>query len=742
MLARPFARLLSRGRHTVLAFHKVPLRAHPLVPDELAIPQFEAILAATQALFTIIPLDEAVRKLRAGTLTAGTASITFDDGYAEWAQGVAPVLRRHNAHATFFLTTGQFDGLPLWNERIFHAVLQAAESTPPYRLDDLGLAPLQFANAQQKVQSIALLEQSFKYLSLADRVSQLEALEAHTQSRLDDVPRMSLTDLRSLESQGFGIGAHSVTHPILARISEGAALQEMVGSKERLEHVLGCRVRAFAYPNGIAGRDFGHEHTKLAQRAGYEYAVTTVRGVADERTPVFQIPRFTPWGPSRSRMAFQLVRNLGHTAAYQEDPAPTKKALMVAFHFPPQAGSSGILRTLNFAKYLPLNGWQPFVLSAQPQAYVQVSDDLVDTLPSHVQVVRGFALDAARHLAIRQKYPGVFAIPDRWASWWLDACRKGLRVLKDERPSVIWSTYPISTAHLIGLTIARWSGLPWVADFRDPMLTDTHPEKGMQRHVWRWIEAATLRNARCCVFTTERAAQTYRERYPQQAAKCVVIENGYDEDAFAGNAPRRSGVGEGCILMLHSGIIYPGDRDPTAFFSAVQRLVATGAIDGSKLVIRFRAPHHADEVARLAALHGLSDQVDIAPPVSYREAISEMMGADLLMVFQGASFKAQVPAKIYEYLRTGNSVLGLVDLRGDTAAKLAEFRRIHLADIQDAESISQALERWLQSQDDADAAYNIERIRKSNSRVALTGKLAAVLDACSAPVHAAGRLTS
>ncbi len=367
------------------------------------------------------------------------------------------------------------------------------------------------------------------------------------------------------------------------------------------------------------------------------------------------------------------------------------KVLMIAFHFPPQAGSSGIQRTLNFVKYLPKNNWTPLVLSAHHRAYESCSDDLLASIPSEVQVVRAFALDAAKHLGIKHKYPGIVALPDRWSAWWIGGLLSGLRQIRHEKPSVIWSTYPISTAHLIGLTLSRLSGLPWVADFRDPMINGDYPSNPLQRRVWQWLERQVFQYAKRCVFTTERAAETYRQRYPGAADKCLVIENGYDEEAFTGNIAKRDGVAEGKLLMLHSGIIYPRDRNPAAFFQAISEAIRNRKIDRSRLKIRFRAPHHGDEVAQLAEKFGLLDVVDIAPPIPYREAISEMLGADLLLVFQGKQFNAQIPAKIYEYLRTGKPILGLVDPSGDTARILAEFDAYIGADIDSAAEIERCL---------------------------------------------------
>src|SRR5215212_6559377 len=141
---------------------------------------------------------------------------------------------------------------------------------------------------------------------------------------------------------------------------------------------------------------------------------------------------------------------------------------MIAYHFPPSAGSSGIQRTLRFAHHLPKFGWDPLILTAHPRAYDRTSDDQLKDVNGAV-VERAFALDSAKHLSIGGHYPRFAAQPDRWISWWLGAVPKGLAMIRKYRPEVIWSTYPIATAHKIGHTLQRLSGLPWIADFRDPM---------------------------------------------------------------------------------------------------------------------------------------------------------------------------------------------------------------------------------------------------------------------------------
>lgn len=727
---RPVFDVLSRGKLTVLLFHKVPLVKSPLLPDELDLAGFERMLQLVQRMFRILPLDEALLALRAGSLPPRAACITFDDGYPDWLQGVVPVLERHQAHATFFITTGQFTGLPMWNERILHAVANAPSGVPAFELPGHALLPLSFQTEAARQKTVAQLDQHLKYQRLEDKERTLQMLEQHTHADPGKVPAMTLPELRDLHARGFGIGSHAVTHPILAQCTPEQAYAEIGGGREQLESMIGGKVTAFAYPNGVPALDFGPEHVEMVRRAGYTCAVTTDKGVATAATSLLQIPRFTPWGPSDAKMHLQAGRNfLQRREEFEESGSSGKRALMVAFHFPPQAGSSGILRTLNFAKYLPRHGWHSAVLTAHPRAYVDRRNDLVASIPGQTRVVRALALDAAKHFSVRGKYPSLLALPDRWSSWWIPAVWTGMQEIRRHRPHLIWSTYPISTAHLIGGTLSRLSGLPWIADFRDPMVSDNYPTHRAQRATWKLLEAWVMRRASRCVFTTDRAAQTYKERYPSAAHKCMVIENGYDEEAFEGNRPVRLGVGPDQLLLLHSGIIYPKDRDPSALFSAVDALIREGKITRGQLKIRFRAAQHEDEVRELAERFGLLDIVDILPSIPYRQAISEMLGADLLMVFQGSHFNTQVPAKIYEYLRTGRDILALVDLQGDTATKLRHFKATTLLKIDCPDEIKKGLAAWLGSKDrpDGDVERDAEQQEiRSYSREYRTELLASV----------------
>ncbi len=413
-------------------------------------------------------------------------------------------------------------------------------------------------------------------------------------------------------------------------------------------------------------------------------------------------------------------------------PSADKRILMVAFHFPPQRGSSGVQRTLKFSRYLGGHGWKPVVLSAHPRAYEQKGDDQLREISQDVLVHRAFALDASRHLAVKRRYLGLLALPDRWVSWALGAIPAGLRLIRAHRPAVLWSTYPIATAHLIGLSLHRLTGIPWVADLRDPMTDTDYPTRRSVRAVFRWIERQTVKHADRVVFTTPGAVATYRKRYPGlPPERLVLIENGYDEENFSDAenlALPAAKESDGSLLLVHSGIIYPTERDPTAFFEALAALLKEGRIGPETLQIRLRAAVHDAWLSALIEQYGIGSIVSLAPHVPYREALTEMLTADGLLVLQGSSCNCQIPAKIYEYLRARRPVLALTDAAGDTATTLRQAGIDTVGPLDERDGVMASLMDFVTRVRAGTAPLPSDEVVRANSREARAAKLAALLD--------------
>ena len=370
-----------------------------------------------------------------------------------------------------------------------------------------------------------------------------------------------------------------------------------------------------------------------------------------------------------------------------------KRLLMIAYHFPPLTGSSGIQRTLRFARYLPQFGWQPLVLTAHPRAYQQLSSDQVHDIPSGVEVIRAPAWDTSRHFAFAGRYPGFLARPDRWVSWWPGAIWSGTQAIRRHQPDAIWSTYPIATAHMIGSTLARRSGLPWVADFRDPMAQPDYPADPATWRSFHRVERKAIFEASCSTFTTPSAVRTYRNRYPEYAGSIHLLENGYDEEVFADAAPGDP-LNPGRFTLLHSGVVYPSERDPSHLFEALAQLKKSQPEMFTRIRVRFRAPVHEMMLTDLASRHGVNEAIEILPPIGYRDALQEMLCAEGLMILQASNCNAQIPAKLYEYLRAGRPIVVFADPVGDTARAARDAGINAIAALDDTRAIVALLSRF------------------------------------------------
>lgn len=352
-----------------------------------------------------------------------------------------------------------------------------------------------------------------------------------------------------------------------------------------------------------------------------------------------------------------------------------KKVLMIAYHYPPCMGASGIERTLRFSQYLPESGWQPLVLTISPRAYEQISDDQLCEIPRDIIVKRAFGLDSSRHLSVKRHYFMRTALPDRWTTWRWGAVPMGLGLILRYRPDVIWSTYPIATAHTIGATLHRLSKIPWVADFRDSMTEKNYPRDPVVRKAYLRIEKTTIENCCRAVFTTPGALRMYAQRYPDiPDGHWKVVSNGYDKDEFmrverdigGKKAPGKP------ALLVHSGLIYPDERNPRNFFSALADLRRSGKISPVDTKIVLRGSGNELEFERVIKREKIDDIVFFEPPVSHQYALREMLTADGLLIFQGKSCNHQIPAKIYEYLRAKRPIFAMTDSDGDTAHLLAD----------------------------------------------------------------------
>ena len=138
----------------------------------------------------------------------------------------------------------------------------------------------------------------------------MSAIAAAAGAALPDDLMMRSDQVRALHQAGMLIGAHTVSHPILAVMDPEAARREIDTSRQQLEALLAAPVKHFAYPNGVPGRDFTGDTAAMVRGLGFDSAVTTGWGAARSGADCHQLPRFTPWDRSRARFGLRLAHNL------------------------------------------------------------------------------------------------------------------------------------------------------------------------------------------------------------------------------------------------------------------------------------------------------------------------------------------------------------------------------------------------------------------------------------------------
>ena len=414
----------------------------------------------------------------------------------------------------------------------------------------------------------------------------------------------------------------------------------------------------------------------------------------------------------------------------------TKRVLMVAYHYPPCIGSSGQQRTLCFSRDLPAYGWQPLVLTVNRGAYANTGEDQLGDIPATVPVTRAFALDTKRHLSIKGRHLGWLALPDSWVSWCLGAIPQGLMLIRHHRPDVLWSTYPIATAHLIGAALHRLTGIPWIADIRDPMIevdsvTGQHYPADLRLwRVRRRIEDLVTHSAATTVLVSPGSYRIYTERYPDLPnERFALIGNGYDEASFRDAEKIVKSYPETPMVLLHSGLLYPTpDRDPTAFFEAFAHLRQTGQISSVSLRVVLRASGYDEQYRALVAKLGIDDIVRLEPILPYREALAEMMGVHGLLLFQGYTSNPAIPAKLYEYCRARRPILAMVDPGGDTASVLAASGAGMIVPMTSSSDIAHTLVAFMKQIREGNAAIAAPEVIVRHSREHKAKELAALFD--------------
>jgi glycosyltransferase involved in cell wall biosynthesis len=389
-----------------------------------------------------------------------------------------------------------------------------------------------------------------------------------------------------------------------------------------------------------------------------------------------------------------------------------KKVLLVTYHFPPSA-ASGAFRLLGFARHLPTFGWQPIVAAPRCLPWEPIDPQLVELVPDEA-IVEPVPYPIGAPRLLRAVAQNAIWLPRAWR-----ACK---RLIEAHRPDAILTSGPPHCVHVLGHYLRRRTGLPWVADFRDPWITSGRTRKlgFFERWALRW-ERSVFAHADLVLANAPNACRLFQETYPVSAAKIVTLTNGFDPGDVVSSPIDRTR--QAPIRLVHAGEIYAG-RDPAPLLEAMAELNARSV--AYDLHVLGRQEIDLDRVLRE---RGWTDFVFVQGQRTYRETQEEMARADILVLLDSPGRTIGVPAKLYEYFGAGRPILALAEPDGDVAAVLRQSGVLHrIASPGNPAHIRQALCELDESRNRADTACDRARLH-SFTRERITQTLAHRLDA-------------
>jgi peptidoglycan/xylan/chitin deacetylase (PgdA/CDA1 family) len=267
-------RIMRRNKIAILCYHR--FTSSPISDGALSASLFESHLKYLKKHFTPVSFKQIHHVLEGRLQVRNPLIMTVDDGYKDFADVAFPLLEKYRIPATLFVTTRFADGeMWLWPDVVTYsiretsrAMIESPDSGPDLPL----LTPVEKDRARNRLLAICKqMDNEEKLRFLADLAARLE-IEIPS-APTPDFQSASWEDLRGLDKTLLEIGSHTLTHPILSRVSPESARREIAESKKQIERELDVEVNAFAYPNGFP-EDYEARHKEMLKESGYKYAVS------------------------------------------------------------------------------------------------------------------------------------------------------------------------------------------------------------------------------------------------------------------------------------------------------------------------------------------------------------------------------------------------------------------------------------------------------------------------------------
>jgi len=419
---------------------------------------------------------------------------------------------------------------------------------------------------------------------------------------------------------------------------------------------------------------------------------------------------------------------------------------MISYFFPPRGGS-GVQRAFKFAKYLPEFGWEPIILTVSNLEKKELDLSLLEGSAGDMRISRAWSCEPHRFFAglskggaaknpahifgkVKNFLGSCLFIPDRHIGWFPAAFLRGMRIIKENKIDVIYSTSDPFTGHLVAYFLKKVSGLPWIAEFRDPWTQNAfyrYPFRCRQK-IDESLERRFLAAADKVVVTCRALIDSWMQKYPTlDKTKFIEITNGFDPNDFEGLS--RNKPDQDKFSIVFAGRFSSEINSSPSFFRALANL-----IEEKRKRIKFILVGHAgNEVHDLIRKLSLEGVVELAGYVSHRRSVEYLLGADLLLLTRnhGDGLNLTYPGKIFEYLAARKPILALVT-EGATADMIRRMRVGVVVPPDDIQAITEAISSFYGKHENGasmlDARPNLDQFERRN----LTRSLAHCLNSAAA----------
>jgi len=291
----PFVQRRTRRNVQILTYHRVNDEYDPFFPA-VPSPVFARQMEYLADYFRVCSLGEAVERLQSGDIPENLLVITFDDGYHDNYLHAFPILKKFSLPATVFLATEAIGSRKcLWHDQVFSAFRETTEPCLRGYGRDMPDYPLK--TQQERLYAQLAVLQFLRSVDNDERegwINRLATVLGTERSEKKSRLMLNWDEVRIMHKQGIAFGSHTLTHPILSKLSPEKIMREICQPKKVIKQHLGVEPNTFAYPNG-SSNDFTPQIKRTIQDAGYTCAVTTIFGVNTPGQDLFELRRGGPW---------------------------------------------------------------------------------------------------------------------------------------------------------------------------------------------------------------------------------------------------------------------------------------------------------------------------------------------------------------------------------------------------------------------------------------------------------------